>query len=454
MTDNMPDPKEPAAENRPEQPQDSARADAVNVPGGDVRDGQIDGAKVFLEEVNRTPAKGERRSLWNSVRVPILAVLTGLILGGVFIALTRESVYAAFGRSFFGGISEAFRVVFESYGALFTGSLGSPVRMVNAIFSGNELEVRRAFNPFLESLVASTPYIFAGLGVALGFRSGVFNIGAEGQIFVGAITSTYVGYALTGVPAIIHIPLALLAGAVGGGLWGFIPGWLKAKTGGHEVINTIMMNYIAFRLSDWLLTGPMKRPDSFNPISPQIETTAMLPRFFESPIRFHLGFFIALAVAYLVHWFLFKTTWGFELRTVGANPHGGRYAGMKVPKNIMMAMTLSGALCGLAGTNEVLGLNHSLAMAFSSGYGFDSIALALLGNNTPLGVVLASLLFGTLRNGATRMQVVSNIPIDIISILQAIILALIAAPAIIRTIYRLRSVTTTEVTLNQGWGGK
>ena len=180
----------------------------------------------------------------------------------------------------------------------------------------------------------------------------------------------------------------------------------------------------------------------------------MLPRFFESPIRFHLGFFIALAVAYLVHWFLFKTTWGFELRTVGANPNGGRYAGMKVPKNIMMAMTLSGALCGLAGTNEVLGLNHNLAMAFSSGYGFDSIALALLGNNTPLGVVLASLLFGTLRNGATRMQVVSNIPIDIISILQAIILALIAAPAIIRTIYRLRSVTATQVTLNQGWGGK
>jgi simple sugar transport system permease protein len=431
---------------------DSAHADVVNIPQNSTTTDKADAGKVFLQETNGK--KEGRRSLWETVRVPLLAVLTGLIVGAIFIILTTESVYQAFGQSFFGGLYEAGRVVISSYGALFAGSLGSPVRMVNALFSGDALEIRRAFNPFLESLVSSTPYIFAGLGVALGFRAGVFNIGAEGQIFAGATAATYVGYALTGVPAIIHIPLALLAGALGGGLWGFIPGWLKAKTGGHEVINTIMMNYIAFRLSDWLLTGPMKRPNSFNPVSPEIEPTAMLPRFFDSPIRFHLGFFIALGVAYLVYWFLFKTTWGFELRTVGANPHGGKYAGMKVPANIMLAMALSGALCGLAGANEVLGVNHNLAMAFSSGYGFDSIALALLGNNTPLGVVLASLLFGTLRNGATRMQVAEAIPIDIISILQAVILALIAAPAIIRTIYRLRSVTTTQVTVNQGLGGK
>ena len=215
-----------------------------------------------------------------------------------------------------------------------------------------------------------------------------------------------------------------------------------------------MMNYIAFRLSDWLLTGPMKRPDSFNPVSPNIAPSAILPRFFESPIRFHLGFFIALAMAYLVYWFLFKTTWGFELRTVGANPSGGRYAGMRVPRNIMLAMSLSGALCGMAGANEVLGVNYNLAMAFSSGYGFDAIALALLGNSQPLGVVLSALLFGTLRNGATRMQVVSSIPIDIISILQAIILALIAAPAIIRAIYRLREVAQGGGVNISGWGGK
>lgn len=434
---------------------DSARADKATANAETADISKVDAGKVFLEEVQR-PAPGTRGSgIWRSILVPLLAVLTGLVIGAIFIIFTTETVYTAFGQSFGAGLAEAWRVVAESYGALFSGSIGSPARIIRALGSGEALEIRRAFNPFLESLVASTPYIFAGLGVALGFRSGVFNIGAEGQIFIGAACATFVGYAVTGLPAILHIPLALLAGAAGGGFWGFIPGWLKAKTGAHEVINSIMMNYIAFRLSDWLLSGPMMRPGSFNPISPEIQTSAWLPRFFQSPIRFHLGFFIALGVAWLVWWFMFKTTWGFELRTVGANPSGGRYAGMKVSKNIILAMILSGALCGLAGANEVLGVNHNLAMAFSSGYGFDSIALALLGNNQPLGVVLASLLFGTLRNGATRMQVVSGIPIDIISILQAIILALIAAPAIIRTIYRLRSISTTEggVTVH-GWGGK
>lgn len=416
----------------------------------------VNAGKILLEEVVNqvSPNNVKRDSFWQKALIPLLAVVTGLIIGGIFIIFTTESVYQAFGQSLWAGFYEIGRVIITSYGALFSGSLGDPIRIVNALFSGDALEIRRAFNPFLESLVTSTPYIFAGLGVALGFRSGVFNIGAEGQIFAGAILATFAGYSLKGLPAIIHIPIALLAGAVGGGLWGFIPGWLKAKTGGHEVINTIMMNYIAFRLSDWLLNGPMQRPESFNPVSPNIEASAELPRFFATPIRFHLGFFIALGIAYLVHWFLFKTTWGFELRTVGANTFGGRYAGMKVSKNIMLAMTLSGALCGLAGANEVLGVNHNLAMAFSSGYGFDSIALALLGNNQPMGVVLSSLLFGALRNGATRMQVVSSIPIDIISILQAIILALIAAPPIIRTIYRLRELSAKGVSVTTSWGGK
>ena len=413
-----------------------------------------DAGKVFLSETNR-PAPGAGR--WATVRqlalVPLLAVVTGLVIGAIFIILTTEEVYRAFGQGIGIGLSTAWWTIANAYSALFTGSIGDFGRIATALSSGDGLEIRRAFNPFLESLVATTPYIFAGLGVALGFRAGVFNIGAEGQIFVGAIGATWAGYAFTGLPAIIHIPLALLAGALAGGFWGFIPGWLKAKTGGHEVINTIMMNYIAFRLSDWLLTGPMKRPESFNPISPNILPTAMLPRFFGDPIRFHLGFFIALGAAWLVYWLLFKTTWGFDLRTVGANAFAARYAGMKVPRNIMLAMTLSGMLTGLAGANEVLGVNYNLAMAFSSGYGFDSIALALLGGNHPVGVVLSALLFGTLRNGATRMQVVSQIPNDIISILQAIILALIAAPAIIRTIYRLRS-TGGSAGFDIKWGGK
>jgi general nucleoside transport system permease protein len=419
-----------------------------------------DAARILLQELMSTPAEppGAKRSWWRRagrvVLVPALAVLSGLILGGVLIALTSQEVWQAFQVSVLQGIGTSFAVVFRAYAALFAGAFGNPVQMVVALQSGDPLAVRRAFNPILESMVAATPYIFAGLSVALAFRGGLFNIGAEGQIFVGAITATYVGYALVGVPTIVHLPLALAAGALGGALWGFIPGWLKARTGAHEVINTIMMNYIAFRLSDWLLTGPMMRPDSFNPVSPTIQTSAMLPRFFADPIRFHLGFFVALLVAYLVYWFLFRTTWGFDLRTAGSNPNAARYAGIKTGRWITLTMSLAGALAGLAGTNEVLGVNHNLAMAFSSGYGFDSIALALLGRSHPLGVVLASLLFGTLRSGARRMQVVSGIPIDIVSVIQAMILAFMAAPAIIRTIYRLRQPAEAgEEVLVRGWGG-
>ncbi len=280
--------------------------------------------------------------------------------------------------------------------------------------------------------------------MALGFRAGLFNIGAEGQVWIGAVFAAFVGYSIKGVPAWIHLPLAFLAAAVGGGIWGFIPGFLKAKTGGHEVINTIMMNYIAFRMSDWLLTGPMKRPNSFNPITPFIEESAKLPRFFGDPIRFHLGFFVALGMAALVYWFLFKTKWGFDLRAVGANQNAARYAGMNVAVSIMVAMALSGALAGMAGGNEVLGVNYDLAMGFSAGYGFDSIALALLGKSQPLGVVLAALLFGFLRNGATRMQLTAGIPIYIISVLQAFVLIFVAAPAVIRTIYRLKAPAEGE----------
>lgn len=397
-------------------------------------------SQIFLEELTG-----------QTVLIPVLAVVTGLILGAVFIVLTTEAVYTApsIGQAFV----VAWQTVSRAYISLFTGALGDPVRMVTAVQGGDALEIRRAFNPILESLVSSTPFIFAGLSVALGFRAGLFNIGAEGQLFIGAIFATFVGYSIVGLPAIIHIPLALLAGALGGGIWGFIPGWLKAKTGGHEVINTIMMNYIAFRLSEWLLSGPMKKPGSFNPISPTIEASARLPRFFASPIRFHLGFFIALGVAWLVYWFLFRSKWGFDLRTVGANPRAARYAGMNIFWVTIIAMSLSGGLAGLAGANEVLGVNYNLALAFSSGYGFDSIALALLGKSHPLGVVLAALLFGTLRSGAVAMQLSAGVPNDIISVLQALILAFIATPAIIRSIYRLRPPKTEEGGLVlRGWG--
>ncbi|MBI4927025.1 MAG: ABC transporter permease [Anaerolineae bacterium] len=386
--------------------------------------------------------------------LPALAVLTGLILGASLIVVTSEDVWAAFQVSFGAGLGSAWNTITSAYAALFAGALGDPVRIIQALQSGNAVEIRRSINPILESLVNATPYIFAGLAVALGFRAGVFNIGVEGQLFMGAIAATYVGYAVKGLPGFIHMPLALLAGALGGAAWGFVPGWLKARTGGHEVINTIMMNYIAFRLTEYLLGGPMTRPGSGGlPLSPIIEKSAEIPQFFPAPIRFHLGFFIALATAYGVYWLLFKTTWGFNLRTVGANPNAARYAGMDITRNTILAMSLAGALAGLAGANQILAVNRSMAIGLSPGYGFDSIALALIGNSTPIGVVLASLLFGALRNGATRMELL-RIPNDIVSIIQALILAFVAAPAIIRTIYRIKPSKEADSTVNiRSWGG-
>ena len=398
---------------------------------------------IFFEEV-----------FGGSVLIPVLAIFTGLLLGGIIVMISTEEMYISIAEGrILQGLGQGFSAMFNSFAALFIGSIGNPVKIVSALQSGDALAIRRAFNPILESLVQSTPYMFAGLAVALGFRTGLFNIGAEGQLFVGAIFSVWVGYTFTNLPAIIHIPFALLAGALGGALWGYIPGLLKAKTGAHEVINTIMMNYVAFRLSEYLLRGPMMRPESFNPVSPFIQDSAKLPRFFENPIRFHLGFFVAIGVAFLVYWFMFKTKWGFDLRTVGANPDAAKYAGMNIVRSTILAMSLSGALAGLAGANEVLGVNHNLALAFSSGYGFDAIALALVGKSHPFGVVLASLLFGTLRNGAIKMQV-AGIPIDIITIIQALVIVFIAAPAVLRTIYRLKEPEEGDEMISvTSWGG-
>ncbi|MCC7357859.1 MAG: ABC transporter permease [Anaerolineales bacterium] len=361
--------------------------------------------------------------------------------------------FLARAAGFAGALDAGWRAVGTAYGAMLDGSVGSLSQIVAALQSGDPAALRSAFYPMLESLVAATPYIFAGLAVAVGFRCGLFNIGVEGQLFVGAIFSVWVGYTFKGLPLIIHLPLALLAGALGGALWALPAAILKAKVGAHEVINTIMLNYIAFRLSDWLLNGPMMRPGNANPISPSIEPSAELPRFFADPIRLHLGFFIALGMAVFVWWFLFRTTLGFELRTVGANPNAARYSGMSITRNYLVAFALSGALAGLAGANEVLGVNHNLAMAFSAGYGFDSIALALLGKSHPFGVVLAALLFGTLRSGGTRMQNIAKIPVDIIGVIQALVIAFIAAPAIIRAIYRIGSAREgVETIFTRGWG--
>jgi len=394
-----------------------------------------------------------------SMLVPILAVLTALVIGALIIAASNADVRAAWGNIVsnpVGALSITWLAVRDAYVALFEGAVGSPARIAQAIgtlrSTGEPRELLEALRPFAESLVISTPYIFAGLAVALGFRGGLFNIGAEGQLFVGGLASVYVGYSISGLPWYIHLPLALLAGIVAGAIWGAIPGFLKARTGAHEVINTIMMNYVAFRLTDYLLQGgPMTRPDGL-PITPEIAPSAYLPALFPRPMRLHAGFFLALAVAALVYWFLWKTTHGFEIRMVGANPSAARYAGVRITRTTVLTMALSGALAGLAGANQVLGLDHKLVRAFSTGYGFDSIALALLGNSHPAGVVLSSLLFGFLRGGAARMQSVAGVPVELIRIVQGMVIIFVAAPEIIRGLYRLKAAREEKGLVARGWG--
>ena len=381
-----------------------------------------------------------REGKGEAILLPILSVFTALVVGAFIIPISDPNVLAAEG--FMQTLTASWAAVRNAYSAMFIGAFGDPKLIGAAIqawqATGETKELLNAFRPVSESLTIATPYIFAGLGVALGFRGGLFNIGAEGQLFVAGLAAAFVGYSVTGLPFLIHLPLALVSGALMGALWAAVPGFLKARTGAHEVINTIMMNYIAFRLTDYLLSGPMQRPDGL-PITPEVLPTSYLPLLFADPMRIHWGFLIALALAFVVYWFLWKTPLGFEIRMVGANPNASRYAGIRITVITVLTMALSGALTGMAGVGQILGVDHKFVRAFSSGYGFDAISLALLGNSHPFGVVLASLLFGFLRGGAARMQSVAGTPVELIRIIQGLVIVFVAAPEIIRTLYRIGS---------------
>lgn len=414
--------------------------------------------KAILREITGEgePVK-KKRGFWKSIQIPAIAIGTGLIFGAIMIAATSFTVYDAFKISIWKGLGQAFKEIGVAYWAMFRGSIGDPATIGAAIRSGDPAAIGEVFKPLLASLVQTTPYIFAGLACALGFRAGLFNIGVEGQLYMGAVAAVYLGYALNGLPSYIHVPLAFLAGTLAGAIWGMIPGLLKVTTGGNEVINCIMMNYITYRIVSWLLAGPISRnPAAGTPITPMIQESAYIPQFFKFS-NFNLGFFIAIAMAFVVWWVMFKTTWGFDLRTVGNNPRAAKYAGMSIAKTTILGMAASGALAGMAGANEVLAINHSLTTGLSSGYGFDSIALALLANNHPIGVIFSALLFGVLRNGATKMMLSSSIPIDIVTIIQALVIMFVAAPAIIRSIYHLRKPkeeTAAGFNLSSWGGGK
>lgn len=355
-----------------------------------------------------------QRSGYQELFIPFLSIATSLIIGAVIIWASGANVYRA-------------------YQGLLEGAFGKP-------------------RAIAETFVITTPYILSGLAVAFGFKCGLFNIGVEGQLYAGAVTAAFIGYAVKGLPQFVHLPFALLAGIAAGAVWGGIPGYLKAKTGGHEVINTIMMNHIMIRLTDYLVKNPMLDTSASIPRTPYIMETAHIPKIFPA-FRMHWGFVIAIAAVFFIYFLLFKTTLGFEIRTVGLNQNAARYAGMSVSKNFIVAMAISGGLAGCAGAGEVLGLNYTLPAAFISGYGFDAIAIALLAKSNPFGIIPSAALWAALRNGAGLMQIRAGISIDLINIIQAFVIMFIAAPKIVRWIYRIRAERGKEgIILTKGWG--
>jgi len=373
------------------------------------------------------------------LKLPLLAILSAFIVGGIVLIFSDLEFYTAFGKDPTGTFLASLGRVGHAYGALIVGAFGDPAKISAAFASGKDARIGLALRPISETLLATTPLIITGLGVALAFRSGVFNIGAEGQLKVGAIFAVWVGIWVP-LPFPFHVIVALLAGIVGGALYGFIPGILKAKTGAHEVITTIMLNAIAQQVMLALLLTPILRPEgSTTPISRTIMESAQLPILLALPkIRVHFGLVIALLASLFTSWLMFRTTRGFEFRAAGLNPRAAGYAGMNAGRTVVLAMAVSGALAGLAGSVEVLGTTHYLSPTISPGYGWDAISLALLGGTRPFGVVIAALLFGALRAGGQGMALATGVPIDLLAFISALVIMFVAAPRLVREIYRVK----------------
>ncbi|MFQ6548474.1 ABC transporter permease [Aestuariibius sp. 2305UL40-4] len=360
----------------------------------------LDTATAKLLE-RAAPGRAEFEDL---VVVPLFAVAVALALGALTMLATNVDL-ATIGRS---------------YVALLQGSVGS-------------------LSALSETLTAAAPLVLAGLGLALGFRAGLFNIGAEGQILMGGMAAVITGFSLAGLPFPILLPLCLLAGALAGAAYASIAGILKAATGAHEVISTIMLNLISYRLVDYLLRLPfIQKEGRADPISKSVPPNAELPRlldWLDPNLRVHGGVFLVIAAVIFAYWLLFRSKIGFEFRASGANPDAARYAGMKAGLIIVIAMATAGALAGLAGANQVLGVLGRTSPGFSAGIGFDAIAVALLGRSHPVGVLFAGLLFGALEAGGRQMQVDAGVSIDLIGIIQALIIVFIAAPILVRAIF-------------------
>jgi ABC-type uncharacterized transport system permease subunit len=387
------------------------------------------------------------RSIVRPAVVPVLAVLAAFIVGSIFLLITDFDNLKKLGTDPGGAISGAFGNIGAAYGAMIVGAFGDPGKIVAALGNGDPKTMASAIRPLTETLVATTPLIFTGLAVAVSFRSGVFNIGVEGQFILGAFGATVAAIVLREQPAALILVAAMLFGTLCGAAWGFIPGFLKARAGAHEVITTIMLNYVAAQIVLFGLRSDFLRQEgSSQPISKVMTPFVDIPSIIDLPaIRLHYGFVLALVMAVVVSWFLFKTTKGFELRAAGFNLTAARYAGMSAGGSIMLAMAISGGLAGLGGSVEVIGTAGQMSNDLSSGFGFNAIALALLAGNRPAGVVAAALLFGALRTGGGLMQVKTGIPLDLLFFIQALVIMFVAAPGLVRGIFRIRTPRLEEV---------
>lgn len=381
-------------------------------------------------------ATGVGSSIVQALLVPTLALLVALIIGAFIIVLTDIEALGMLREDTLGALGQMVEGVWVAYRSIFIGAFGS-------------------INALSETLFAATPLILAGLAVALGFKAGLFNIGANGQMTIGGIAAIWVGLHLQ-LPAILHIPLALLAAILAGAIWAGIAGLLKARMGAHEVITTIMLNWIALFLVEFLLKTPVfQEPGRNNPLSEMLPVSARFPKILGQDYRLTIGLLIALAAVYFVYWLLFRSSIGFELRAIGSNPTASRYAGMKVAWLYVLVMAISGGLAGIAGANQIMGLApYQVTPVFAGTIGFDALTLALLGRSHPVGVLWAGLLFGALKAGGRQMQAAAQIPLDLVVVVQALIIVFIAAPELVRAIFRVRPSEKETTQLTRGWGGK
>ena len=401
------------------------------------------------------------QQLWstNAFTVTMLAIALALLVGAVLIVISDPAVRATYGYFFArptDALSASWGAVSDAYLNLFRGSVVD-VRVVGRVLDG-ELPASRAFGPISETLSYSTPLVFTGLAFALAFRGGLFNIGVQGQAILGAIGAALAGFLLP-LPVVLHLLLAVLAGTLLGAAWGFVPGFLKARTGAHEVIVTIMLNWVALFFLSWLIIQSwVREPTRADAISRRVDQSARLPRLLEwvgPGLRVDLGIVLAVLAVAGVAWLLNRATFGFELRAVGLSPDAARVAGMSLTTTYVLVMAVAGALAGLGGVAMVLGPALALTPQVIGTVGFDGILVGLLGRARPWGVLAAALLFGALQAGGNRMQIAAGVSLELVQVIQALIVIFVAAPALVRTVFALRTARARGIAVaeeaGRGW---